>query len=458
MHRIKYDLEFTRRHFMETVGRGAIGAGVLMPVWDAIGKYGDCAAAYPEELLSIEKYTKGQIKPGMVIDASNVDIVKDLLTPIHYMEIKQEGRVIDIVDAPSDPIKLSPKAFIEATDRNRGKGALDENGNVVVKGTTDPWIGGVPFPQSTSAQEIVVAHALSWGRHDTLAYAFNEDELNAAGETQYRYQGYWVEVQATSRILLDPKPYVDKTKTRYNTFAYTAPTDVAGTSYLNVWSYDQRQFPDLHGFIPAFKRIRRFPTNQRFEPLGPGSCAYLSDTWELGDPYLTWGDFKVVEKKPMLGGPTGNWNSKDPEWAPVRCGGKTGKKFVRTTFSLIPEVIVIEMKPVKYPRAPYSKKWLYFDARIGLPHYQVTYDRRGQLWKMWEQSYDYMDHGDKKVMEETGDVAWSWNVLNCHDVQSGANGIFWLAPSVAGGYNTKYNDNSLYEGFCTMSALQQIGA
>jgi hypothetical protein len=460
MHRIKYDLGYTRRHFLDTLARGAVGSGVLMPVWDAIAKGGgDISAAYPDEVLSIETYTKGQIKPGTVIDASNVDIVKDLLTSIHYQEIKQDGRVIDIVEGTNDVTRLAPKAFNEATDRNRGKGMLDKVGNVRVKGTTDPWIGGNPFPHPQNAQEVLCAHALSWGRHDSLGYAFNEDEVNAAGETQYRYQGYWVEVQATSRIVNDPKPYKDPTKCRYNTFVYTAPTDVAGTSYLNIWSYDQTQFPDLHGFIPAFKRIRRFPTNQRFEPFGPGSSAYLSDAWELGDPYLTWGDFQIVGKKPMLMGPTDNWNSADAQWTPVRCGGKSGRKYVRTKFSLVPEVTIVELKPVKYPRSPYSKKWLYFDMRVGLPHFMVSFDRRGQLWKLWEQSYDYMDHGNgKRVMEEQGDVAWSWNVLNCHDIQSGANGIFWLAPSVEGGYNTTYNKDSLYESFTTMGALQQLGA
>ncbi len=459
MHRIKYDLEYTRRYFLESVARGAIGAGVLMPVWDAIAKTGDVSAAYPEELLSIEKYTKGRIKPGTVIDASNVDEVKDLLTPIQYQEIKNDGRIIDIVEAPTDVIQMGPKAFLEATDRNRGKGAFDENGNIVVKGTADPWIGGIPFPQATTAQEIIVGHALSWGRHDSLGYAFREEEMNGSGEVQYKYEGYWVEVQATSRVILDPKPYLDPKKTRYNTFLYTGPADVAGTSYLNIWSYDQREFPDLHGFIPAFKRVRRFPTNQRFEPVAPGASAYLSDTWELGDPYLTWGNFKVLGKKPMLLGPTGNWNYKDANWSPVRCGGKNGRKYVRTKFSLAPEVYVVEMEPVKYPRSPYSKKWLYFDARVLLPHTQIMFDRRGQMWKQWEQSYDYLKpaEGDP-FMEETGDIGWSWVVLNCHDIQVGANGAWWLAPSSAGGYRTMFNGKDLYENFTTLQALQQLGA
>ena len=127
MHRIKYDLGYTRRHFLDTLARGAVGSGVLMPVWDAIAKGGgDISAAYPDEVLSIETYTKGQIKPGTVIDASNVDVVKDLLTSIHYQEIKQDGRVIDIVEGTNDVTRLAPKAFNEATDRNRGKGMLDK--------------------------------------------------------------------------------------------------------------------------------------------------------------------------------------------------------------------------------------------------------------------------------------------------------------------------------------------
>ena len=104
----------------------------------------------------------------------------------------------------SGEVKAVPADFLEATERNRGKAVLDEKGNVRVKGTTDPWIGGIPFPQPTTAQEVLCCHALSWGRHDTLGYAITEDEVNAAGETAYSYQLYWAEVQATSRLVLDP--------------------------------------------------------------------------------------------------------------------------------------------------------------------------------------------------------------------------------------------------------------
>ena len=67
---------------------------------DVIGRNGSLEAAYPPELLSIEAYTKGKIKPGDVLNAENVDIVKDLLDPGAYYQIKSDGRLVDIVLCP----------------------------------------------------------------------------------------------------------------------------------------------------------------------------------------------------------------------------------------------------------------------------------------------------------------------------------------------------------------------
>ena len=47
---------------------------------------------------------------------------------------------------------------------------------------------------------------------------------------------------------------VSEDKLRYQNIVFLKPNDVAGTSFLNIWHYDQRRFPDLHGYLPAFKR------------------------------------------------------------------------------------------------------------------------------------------------------------------------------------------------------------
>jgi hypothetical protein len=68
--------------------REVFAAGVLSTLIDAVGRHGTVEAACPPELLSIETYTKGKVKPGDVLNAENVDIVKDLLDPGAYYQIK----------------------------------------------------------------------------------------------------------------------------------------------------------------------------------------------------------------------------------------------------------------------------------------------------------------------------------------------------------------------------------
>ena len=98
----KYDFDYSRRCFMEKVATGA-GAGVLAPLWSTIANSADnISKAYPDELLSIEMYTKGKIKPGDVITENNVEAVKDLLDPLCYAQIKNNGRRINIVESTKD--------------------------------------------------------------------------------------------------------------------------------------------------------------------------------------------------------------------------------------------------------------------------------------------------------------------------------------------------------------------
>ena len=64
MHLTKYTEGWTRRHFLEQVSKGVFAAGVLSRLMDVIGRNGNCEAAYPPELLSIEAYTRGELKAG----------------------------------------------------------------------------------------------------------------------------------------------------------------------------------------------------------------------------------------------------------------------------------------------------------------------------------------------------------------------------------------------------------
>jgi hypothetical protein len=457
----KYDVDYGRRELLKKAAIGA-GAGVLAPLWPLIGKTADVSKAYPDELLSIELYTKGKVKPGDVITAANVDLVKDLIDPIAYQQVKTMGRRINIIESTRDVTKLFPYEYLDATLRNRGKAKFDANGNVVTQ-QGEPWVGGLPFPDATDGKEAMANLTLSWGRHSYSQYAIRDWDIAPDGSVAYQYDFPWCELNVTART--DDKVWHgNREMLRYQTVFFTAPNNTAGTSFLSVWYFDQRKFPDLYGYLPAFRRVRQFPSNQRFEPLVPGITFFLSDAWAAGDPMLTWGNYKIVERKPFLGcvgarnfmqgygGAMDNWER------PVH-GGPKNQTFFDTWHELVPEVIVVDAEPVGYPRSPVGKKRVWIDARNMMYVAYNTYDRRGELWKSFEPAYAQYSNGKYTRMDGKY-PAWSWTHVMSHDIQANRMSRFVQAREITGGYKSLYaaDEDMVYNKFLTVQAIQRLGA
>jgi Protein of unknown function (DUF1329) len=442
---------------MRSACTGALAAGVLMPLWDAVAASGDISRAYPDELLSIEAYTKGKIRTGDEISAANVEWVKDLLEPIKYTQITKLGRRLKVAKTTTDVMRLSPWEYIEATARNRGQARFDAKGNVVTL-AGKPWIGGNPFPEPQSALELFAGLTLSWGRHDASLYCIKEYDLSPEGEVLFQYESGWAELAPIGRIRVQPRPYWPghEDKLRFQSVFFAAPEGVKGTSFLNVWAYDQSTFPQLYGYLPAFKRIREFPSEQRFEPLIPGSTLYLSDAWAAGDPLLTWGNYRIVGRGPLLAAVSAGWNSEHPNWEHRTHGGPRGKTFWDTTVELVPEAIVAEAEPVKFPRAPIGKKRVWFDARTLLPIAMVSYDRRGEPYRSFDGAYSLYEAPGKSVMDGVHPY-WSWAHVHVFDVQTGRMSRLEQVRTIAGGHTTSVNDTGIYDRYLTNAALMRLG-
>ncbi|AXQ30532.1 DUF1329 domain-containing protein [Solimonas sp. K1W22B-7] len=455
---LRYDRACSRRHFLAQTARGVAAAGVLMPLWDAIAASGDAAAAYPEELLSIEMYTRGRIKTGDEITAANVEWVKDLLEPIKYLQVRDMGRRLRVARTTTEILRLSPWEYVEATLRNKGQARFAADGNVVTA-EGRPWIGGNPFPAAQSALELFAGLTLSWGRHDASFYAVKEYDLSAEGDVLFQYQAGWSELSPVCRVSLQPRPYWPgkEDKLRYQSIFFQTPDSIKGTSFLNVWPYDQHRFPDLYGYLPAYKRIRQFPTDQRFEPLIPGSTLYLSDAWTAGDPLYTWGNYRIVGRGPMLAAVSGAWNAQHPNWEHRVHGGPKGKTFWDTTVELVPEAIAVEAEPVKFPRAPISRKRVWFDARTQLPIAMVSYDRRGEAYRSFDGAYGLYEAGAKSFMDGAHPY-WSWGHVHAFDIQTGRMTRLEQVRAISGGHATSVNDAGIYEKYLTSAALMRLGA
>lgn len=457
MHPIRYDRGYSRRHFLVQAARGVLATGVLMPLARAIANDGSIARAYPEELLSIESYSRGRLKAGDEIDAGNVESVKELLEPVKYHQVSKMGRRLKLAPTTTDIMRLSPWDYIEATLRHQGQARFDDRGNVVTL-AGKPWIGGNPFPDPKTAIEIFAGHTLSWGRHDASVYAMKEYDLSLEGDLQYQYELAWAEYAPVARIRIEPKPYWPgrEDKLRLQSVFFATPNDVAGSSYLNIWPYDQNAFPELYGYLPAFKRVRQFPTDQRFEPLVPGSSLYLSDAWAAGDPLYTWGNYRIAARGPMLAAVSGGWNPQHPNWEHTTHGGKSGKLFWDTTVELVPEAIAIDAEPVKFPRAPIGKKRVWFDARTLLPIAMVSYDRRGDVFRSFDGAYGLYESAEAKVMDGAHPY-WSWAHVHAFDIQAGRMTRIEQVCRISSGDTMRVNDDGIYDKYLTRSALGRIG-
>ena len=459
MHIRKYDFDYSRRYFMDKMAKGAMGAGVLSPLWSAMVEAGDASKAYPEELRSLEAYTKGKVKEGDYITADNVEHVKDLLCAITYQEVSQMGRKIKVVPQTTDVSKLFPHDFLEATVKNRGKGKIDADGNVV---TADgkPWIGGMPFMDPQTGLEAFANLTMAGGRHDSVIYAAKDTDIGQDGSVEYNYELAMAEKNVTGMVSNPDGPYWEghEDKLRYTGVWFIGPQDVSGISFLNTLYYDQRKFPDLKGYLPAFKRVRRFPTNQRFEPLVPGITAFLSDIWAAGDPMLTWGNYKIVGRQPMLGAQSDNWHGDKENWEPGTHGGPKGLTFWDSSVEFCPEVLVVEAEPTGYPRAPVSKKRVWLDLRNMAYIAYMTYDRKGEVWKSFETGFSQYSKGGLVDNDKRGNPSWGPTWVHSHDVQAGRMSRIQVAQSLSNGLKTETDKEDVYDKYLTVQAIRRLGS
>ncbi len=455
----KFDFNYGRRKLMENAALG-LGAGALMPLNNLFASEGDIAKAYPDELMSVDMITKGKVSTGDIISDKNVEHVKDLLDPIVYEQIKTQGRRIKIRPTQTDWTALFPKDYYERTLRNQRDGikaVFDDTGNVRSSNGGN-WIGGLPFPDPKTGLEVQANMAMSWGRADYNQYAINDAVFDPDGKKAYDYEFIWAELQVQARM--DGKVFRNmEDLVRFQTVYFVATQDVAGSSFLSTWYYDQSKFPDLYGYLPQFRRVRQFPTNQRFEPLIPGVTWFLTDPWAAGDPMLTWGDYKIVERKPMLGAFNTRWHGQNENWVPNSHGGGRGETFFDTEYELAPEVIILESKPIHYPRAPIGRRLAYVDARNCIYCGNIRFDRQDKPWVNFETGFGQYVDGDKVLRDPSGHPIWSWVYVMSYDVQTGRMSRAAHQESVTGGNRSVFYGDSeeAYDTYFTQQALQRLG-
>ena len=299
MHIKKYDFDYSRRFFMEKVAKGAGSAGIFGALFPIMAETGTHYKAYPEELMSIEAYTKGKVKVGDTIDKNNIDLVQDLVDPMLYQEVTQDNRTFFILPTQAEIEKQFPPYYLDATLKNWGQAKFGDDGNVY---TTDgkPWIGGHPFPDPQTPEEVQANVVLSWGRHDADIFAIPTYALDQNGDIQYEYHFVWAQQQTIG--LVHPDCRRRALPAGQGTHA-APPVGVVHRAQRHQGHGVHERVVLRPGEVPGTLRLparvqarASVPDQPAFEPLVAGINLFLSDAWAAGDPMLTWGNWKIVHR------------------------------------------------------------------------------------------------------------------------------------------------------------------
>ena len=389
---------WSRRDFLKKAGAFA-GAGLLQPVLSLIGSGKSIAAAYPDEVLSIEKYTKGRVKPGMVISKDNLALVKDIAPEGLIVELER-GAQIRIGETNTRAEAKQPKFWLEGTLRNKGQAVLDKKGQLWHK-SGSPWIGGAPFPEPQSALEAMWNYKFSPRRYDNLLAVSKPTHIDTNGTVVREDEAIFMQIQTVGRLVVDPKPVVAKYKDELhrNLLSVNKPFDSYGLAVTSTVYYDATKLPETDLYIPTLRRTRRVPSTQRFEPATPYNVAYTTDFDIQADPVLTW-TWTLAGRKPMLGpspsnrGARAKGASKDDF-----IFADSTDKFPRATWELRPEMLLIDGVP-HLPGANYSKKRVYLDSVYQITETADIWDQGGKLWK-----FLLFIYGDTGVSDNAGGTA-----------------------------------------------------
>lgn len=157
-----------------------------------------------------------------------------------------------------------------------------------------------PFPKANTALEAMWNHFFNYFGLDDSFTITKEVIVDQGGSVLRNSDGISVNIQPVGRVAVDPIP-VDENFKEYllrTSVVILSPFDDFGTSVMNSVYYDGDKMPTTDGYIPTLKRVRKFPSNDRFDPVGPYSVGTVSEYYIQGDPLLTW-SWNLVATKPL---------------------------------------------------------------------------------------------------------------------------------------------------------------
>lgn len=333
----------------------------------------------------------GELKPGTVISASNLNQVRNDTFEGHKigemvpekMEhmIMKEGMTLKLRHSAEVPID---SRLIAASKANAHTVKFDPSTRSVVG-----WKAGWPFP-NIDMNDPWAGEKLIWNHHygaphsnaqvyPMFSFLFIDGNKGLERIQQWTWQRYFQKGRIGG-----PETEGDGKILQSGLLFALYPRDIAGLGTYTI-RYDGSQFEDSWAYLKAVRRVRRLPGGAWMDPIG--GTDMLNDDQEIFNAHPTWyPKYKLLGKRWVLavahGKPAQDESKKGTpdEWPRVDL---RNKPYWNPLDDFEPrEVYVIEATTPK--GHPYSKKILYLETKFPRFYYSEAYDQKGQFWKWIE--------------------------------------------------------------------------
>jgi hypothetical protein len=339
------------------------------------------------------------LQAGMTIDKTNVDQFKDILAVGTYKIIKEGYFVMKI--GPSSDFPLSD-AYVAATRANLNKVKLGAH-----NGDIDGYVAGRPFPEEPKLDDPRAGEKLAWNYKYGVNWGDNasinpffwkyRDMTTGKVERTLKFEFHFLNIK--HRVKDAPVPEVVPNPANLYRAIYVKvnePQDLKNTQLLIQRYEDDQKQDDAYLYLGFQRRVRRLATGQKTDAfLGAdlmiedfeGYNGRVSDMkWTFKGtknvllPMWNHNDLKLAEDMPP-----------EPDGYKYVDFGGQGGCFYQGSYQLR-KVYILEATPVD-ANHPVSRRTFYMDSQLQNVNGAIeTYDRKGELWKVWSVGKSQTDH------------------------------------------------------------------
>ena len=332
-----------------------------------------------------------EVPPGTVLSKDNLAALeKDTFQGIPIGKLLTDSQRMWITSynlkmklGKTTNLKVDP-AYLEATKKNAGSAKFDP-----VKKTVSNYKAGIPFP-NVDVKDPDAGYKLAWNNY--YANPVMGDNWIAVGDVTIvdakkgsidRFEAISAKLAMEGRTTGGPAEVGSPGDHARYLLVLSKPYDLAGLG-IYTQQYSNAQLDDAWAYVKSIRRTRRVAGGRSWMDPQP-KMDLLNDDNQAVNCYPLWyKGWQLLEKRWILAVVTGpNPNAKHdykdyveqapPFWNPTNLTWEPREVYV--------------LQATMPAEHPYAKKILYQDAKLPFYYQSDIYDRKGNIWRIWRETY-----------------------------------------------------------------------